>query len=201
MDWLIFNHFKECGKRPRFLVTFVRYKQGPFAKNAETFEKRCIGITTDWCRKYTRHYFLVREYHEDKSSHIHALVYQPDDFKPSALKSKYCRIHILPLGDEKDGEGKAADRPVEETSPDRGCICTSCIYNMSLPNEDIVGAHYPRKRKCLLQEAKFQDTIVSRTAHYMAKCYWAVKPERYVNFNCSCKTCGAIIDAPQKEIS
>lgn len=181
MQTKIINHFEKYGKRPQHLVTFCRYKQGPFAKNAEAFIKNPIGKVTDWCRKYCDSWFLIVESHQDGDPHVHALC-RFSKVLPSAIKFKYARVHIKE-------ECEAIDAPKEIKEDEPQCECKNCIYNKSQPVEDNVTGKAPRKKPCLEPKMKIVPQFTNCTAFYMAKDFHMAVLERYKNYNCSCKLC------------
>lgn len=178
MQTKIIDHFERYGKKPQHLVTFCRYKEGPFAKNAEAFIKNPIGKCTDWCRKYCDSWFLVVESHLDGDPHVHALC-RFTKLLPSAIKFKYARVHI------KECEAPPVSTEIKASEPE--CSCVNCIYNKSR-QLDVVEKP-PRRKPCLKPKCKFVPTFTNCTAFYMAKTYTMVELVRYKNYNCSCKLC------------
>lgn len=94
---LIVQHFRETKKSPNFLVTFVPYNEGPFAKHREKFILNPFGKSGDWARKFCDSYFSVFENCPTTGSpHVHMLVrLNPDKIKKKSFqRTTFARGHI-----------------------------------------------------------------------------------------------------------
>lgn len=187
MQSKIIKHFN--GHCPNAkLITFVRYKEGPKAKNAAAFEANPVGKVTDYLRKFSTNWFLVVEHHADGTPHVHAIA-NIECVKESMHKYKYARVHILPMElktETKENEGpQAPPQPSEVPTP---CVCANCIYNSTIIEDTIFKAK--RKKSCLFKDTENSvSKIVQCTSFYLAKQFYCAPLERYTDYNCSCKLC------------
>lgn len=190
MQSKIIKHFGGHCANPH-LVTFVRYKEGPKAKNAESFINNPVGKATDWCRKYSRDWFLVKESHEDGTPHIHAIC-NIDEVKPMMSKFKFARVHILKMEPKvpatentSQGAGQRPEFVAEGPGPTHCCV--NCDYNATL-EDSIFGVN--KSKRCLNKRIENSvSKILECSSFYLSKQFYCETLERYKDYNCSCKKC------------